>query len=116
MQNIPRIIALLPLLTACAHAPAELSIAKTRVDGGMTYIPYNSWVKPGDVPEDQGNCAAFAVAYWAELRKLGVKADLPVACTLPSGQRHAALIVGDWVLDNRYNMVVNLNDYDCKPI
>jgi len=109
-----RSLIFLPLLAACA--PAHLEQAKASVDNRMEHVNYSGWSRPAGMPENKGNCAAFALAYWKELKQAGHNPPLPVACTLPSGERHAVLKYDGYVLDNRYSMPVPIDGYDCKPI
>ena len=105
-----RILLILPLLTACA--PAYLEQAKARVDSSMTYVMYDGWHKPAHLGPNEGKCIDYANAYVSELP--GVPA-VKFNCTTSRGTYHQAVKVGEWVLDNRYRMVVNFNDYDCEP-
>lgn len=107
---------LLPIfLTACSYGPAHLEQAKASVDKRMTFVSYYGWKRPAGMPYNQGNCAAFAKAYRAELKRKGYDGKV-FGCILPDGEHHAALQVGEWVLDNRYPMVVPLEGYECKQI
>ena len=108
-----RLLLILPLLTACAHAPAELEAAKASVDSHYTYsYRMTSMVTERARPEDgTANCTKYALEYLK-----AVSRGTPIICITPWGEKHRAVVVGDWVLDNRYNMVVPLNGYDCKLI
>lgn len=102
------------LLTACATAPAHLTQAKQSVDSRMEYVNYTGWVKPSWVGEDQGNCAAFSLAYASELRRMGYSVGLSSLCRTPDGEGHAVLDVDGWRLDNRYGYVMPVEQSDCK--
>lgn len=106
-----RSLLLFPLLAACA--PAHLEQAKARVDSRMTYVMYDGWHKPAHLGPNEGKCIDYANAYVSELP--GVPA-VKFNCTTNAGEYHQAVMVGDWVLDNRYRMVVPFDGYDCKPI
>ena len=101
-------------LTGCATAPAYLVDAKRSVDARMEYVYYTGVEKPAHLTENQGNCAAFSLAYWKAVRSTGNKAPLPTLCRLPDGTGHAVLDVDGWRLDNRYSYVMPINHSDCK--
>lgn len=102
------------LLAGCATAPAHLTQAKAAVDSRMEYVYYTGWVKPNGVSENQGNCAAFALAYATELREMGYRAPLATTCRLPDGTGHAVLDIDGWRLDNRYGYVMRTIESDCR--
>jgi predicted transglutaminase-like cysteine proteinase len=106
---------ILPLmLTGCATAPAHLTAAKEAVDGRTEYVYYTGWVKPAWAGENQGNCAAFTLAYATELREMGYRAPLATLCRLPDGTGHAVLDMDGWRLDNRYAYVMRTTESDCR--
>lgn len=109
-----RLLLILPLLTACAHAPAELAAAKANVDNKLEYRYYRGFTKPDYFKPNQEKCTGFSKAYQAELKVQGIQ-SVRFLCVTPSGQSHMATQVGDWVLDNRYNYVVAFDEYDCNP-
>ena len=108
-------MALVILLTGCAHAPAELEAAKRSVDGRLTYqysttrtkaLPAgnNRFILSVDSLAPQSgpaNCVGYALAYREALGR-----GLLKACQLPDGQMHAYLQVDGYVLDNREGWVV----------
>ena len=108
-----RLVAVL-LLAGCATAPAHLADAKRSVDSRMDYVYYTGWLKPAWVDENQGNCAAFSLAYATELREMGYRAPLATTCRLPDGTGHAVLDVDGWRLDNRYGYVMRTIESDCR--
>jgi hypothetical protein len=115
------LLLILPLLTACAHAPAELTAAKASVDSRYTYsYRMTSRDYERSRPEDgTANCSKYAVEYWVAVmvRGYGLDRSKAIECVLPSGVKHSVVVIDNtWVLDNRYPMVVNINNYDCKPI
>lgn len=105
----------LPLLTACAHAPAPLEAAKASVDNRLEYAYFTGNNRPDGLEPHQTNCVGFSKAYTQAAKEKGF---LPVRfnCRTPRGEVHQAVQVGEWVLDNRYTMVVPMQGYDCKPI
>ncbi len=105
-----RSLIFLPLLAACA--PAHLEQAKANVDSRMTYVMYKGWHKPAHLKPNEGKCIDYAKAYVSELKGNAVRFN----CYTSQGEYHQAVIVGDWVLDNRYKVVVPFDGYDCKPI
>lgn len=80
----------------------------------MEYVYYKGVSKPAWVGENQGNCAAFSIAYASELRGMGYKAPMLTLCRLPDGEGHAVLDVDGWRLDNRYGWVMPVEQSDCK--
>lgn len=104
------------ILSGCTVAPDYLIQAKDVVDRRMTYVYYRGWSKPSWVGENQGNCAAFAIGYWAELKRKGYKPPIPITCVLPDGTRHAVLDVDGWRLDNRYTWVMPVTESDCREL
>jgi hypothetical protein len=110
-----RSLLLLPLLVGCAHTPPDVLVqAKRTVDAEWTYVNYASWTNHPYRAERKGNCAAFASAYWAALKRLGENPPVPVACTLPDGQRHAVLDYMGYRLDVREAFVVSIKESECK--
>jgi predicted transglutaminase-like cysteine proteinase len=112
-----RIIILATLaLTGCATAPAHLVDAKRSVDNRKEYVYYTGWVKPAGLKPNQGNCAAFSIAYMFELREMGyhVEQSSLTTCRVPDGTGHAVLDVDGWRLDNRFSYVMKINQSDCK--
>lgn len=110
-----RALLLLPLLTACAHAPAELTAAKASVDSRLEYAHYYGDNRPAHLEAHEVNCKGFSKAYEAELRQANLKA-VRFICLTPDGEPHMAVVSGEWVLDNRYSAPVALKGYDCNPI
>lgn len=108
-----RSLLLLPLLASCATAPAHLEQAKASVDSRYTHsYRMTSMVTERARPDDgTANCTKYALEYLKVVPR-----GTPIICITPQGEKHRAVVVGDWVLDNRYNMVVPLDGYDCKLI
>jgi hypothetical protein len=63
-------------------------------------------------PDDgTANCTKYTLEYLKVVSR-----GTPIICITPQGEKHRAVVVGDWVLDNRYSLVVPLDGYDCKLI
>jgi predicted transglutaminase-like cysteine proteinase len=99
------------LISACA--PAHIEHAKANVDSRMSYVYYTGWERPAGMPKSQGNCTAFALAYWSELKGMGHNPPLPTTCRLPDGQGHAVLDYQGWRLDVREKMPIKQQQSDC---
>jgi len=70
------------------------------------YGKIEKWVTPEDVDNVTGDCEDFALA----CRKLLRETDLPsrlVFCLDETGEGHAVLESGGWILDNRQRKVLS---------
>lgn len=113
MRSLPLLAAI--ALTACAYGPEHLEAVKQSVDSRLEYAYYTRDDRPAGLKPNQTNCVGFAREYVKEARANGLM-PVPFVCKMPDGQYHKAVQVGEWVLDNRYPMVVPIQGYDCKPI
>ncbi len=110
----------LVLLAGCAHAPAELEMAKRNVDAKITYKNEVNRYKPNLLlkgEKAQGDCWLYAYNYYMAsvgyASKNMVEAKV-IGCYTPAGEYHTYTRVGEWVLDNRYKWVVHINEQECK--
>ena len=94
------------LLSGCASTPIE--IINSDVNNSYDY-----WDNPQDwvFPHPKGiDCTGYAIAKQIEFLKLGINSNL--ATCIINGQGHAVLLVGDLVLDSRYNKIIKMNQTD----
>lgn len=107
---------LLCMLPALAHAAEldDLRALNAQVNQGVVYLNYAGWDLRDVGAGDYGNCAAIAYTKWKRLEERGYGDTAFIrTCRIWTGEAHAFVVAGGWVLDNLNPEVRPLEDDGC---